>query len=284
MPNKLLFKVLSALFLPHFFIGDTIPVFYQSALRDFFSSLVLLVPLIFFKKWRSIQKKDLGWIIFRSVTGIFGFALYYIAINNIPMGTTYFLSYAGMLFGSFLFGKFLFGERLSMIKSMSLLLAFLGLMLIYSVSFQNGSAFFAFLSLIAGCFTSVWNMFAKKISSSYSALQLNYLDMVVTAVTGIFISALIHERWIEPSFSQSWLALAGMGSIFIITGQLIIYGFRHLEAQVGSIVMLMEIVFGLFLGFMLYDEVLSVTSLIGGALIIVAVVLPEFNYKKATRR
>jgi len=75
-----------------------------------------------------------------------------------------------------------------------------------------------------------------------------------------------------------------MGSIFIITGQLIIYGFRHLEAQVGSIVMLMEIVFGLFLGFMLYDEVLSVTSLIGGALIIVAVVLPEFNYKKATRR
>jgi len=87
-------------------VGDTIPVFYQSALRDFFSSLVLLVPLIFFKKWRSIQKKDLGWIIFRSVTGIFGFALYYIAINNIPMGTTYFLSYAGMLFGSFLFGKF----------------------------------------------------------------------------------------------------------------------------------------------------------------------------------
>ena len=63
--------------------------------------------------------------------------------------------------------------------------------------------------------------------------------------------------------------------MFLITGQLMIYGFRNVSAQLGSLIMLSEVLFGIIIGAVLYKEALSLTVLAGGILVIVAMVLPE---------
>lgn len=68
--------------------------------------------------------------------------------------------------------------------------------------------------------------------------------------------------------------------MFLTTGQLMIYGFKYVEAQTGSLIMLAEVVFGVFLGFIFYKETISFTTLLGGMAIIAAIILPEIKRKK----
>ena len=65
------------------------------------------------------------------------------------------------------------------------------------------------------------------------------------------------------------------GVMFLVTGQLMVYGFSNLEAYTGSLIMLSEILFGLIIGFLFYSEIPSTLTLTGGIIIILAMVLPE---------
>lgn len=70
------------------------------------------------------------------------------------------------------------------------------------------------------------------------------------------------------------------GVMFLVTGQLMVYGFSNFEAYTGSLIMMSEILFGLIIGFIFYSEVLSPLTLTGGVLIISAMVLPEIKINK----
>jgi drug/metabolite transporter (DMT)-like permease len=61
---------------------------------------------------------------------------------------------------------------------------------------------------------------------------------------------------------------------FIGTG-LIIYGFKHIEAHKGSIVLLSEIIFSVLFGTLIFNELLNFTTILGGILIMLAGILPN---------
>jgi drug/metabolite transporter (DMT)-like permease len=63
--------------------------------------------------------------------------------------------------------------------------------------------------------------------------------------------------------------------MFVLTGQLIIYGFKYLDSQKGSLLMLLEVVFGVIVGFLVYQETLSWGAVLGGLLILLGVALPN---------
>jgi len=261
-------------------IGYNLPLYFQNFVRSVFMSLILLVPAIYFKKWKKLNKNDIPWIIARTIGGVVALIAYYIAINFLKIGTTYFLFYASSTISGYIGGKLLFNEKLNARKIISLLLSIFGLTLVYSISVDAESFLYIILAMIAGVGFAFWTTFAKKISGTYSAIQLNLVDNVISAICFCAVSIIIREVWIVPDFSKIWLANYGLGIIFIFTGQLVVYGFRHLEAQIGSLVMLSEILFGLIVGVIFYKEIISLPTFIGGALIIVAAILPKLNFKK----
>jgi hypothetical protein len=53
-------------------------------------------------------------------------------------------------------------------------------------------------ALLSGFGTSVWNTFSKKISDVYSALQLNFIDTILTFAVTLSISLIIREQWVAP--------------------------------------------------------------------------------------
>ena len=130
-------------------------------------------------------------------------------------------------------------------------------------------------SLAAGFGSGTWNVLSKKIPSRYPPLQLNFLDCLINFFIVFITSLLFKERWFVPSFNILWLVNFGFSATFLITGQLMIYGFRNVSAQLGSLIMLSEVLFGIIIGAVLYKEALSLTVLAGGILVIVAMVLPE---------
>ncbi len=278
------FSLLTATFIYGFFgilsrlIGFSIPLYYQSGIRAIAAALMISFLLIFLKQWQLVGKRDLLWIIARSFFGIVAIVAFFVAVNFLQIGTVYFIFYAGSTLGGYALGKFLFSETLTPTKIVSLILSLLGLYLIYSLSVDTSKALYALISLVSGVATAFWNTLSKKISHSYSALQLSFLDNLIGGLMALTISALfIREQWTFPTASLSWGLNFLFACFYIATGQLVIYGFRRLDAQVGSLIMLAEVIFGIVLGLIFYKEIITLPALLGGLLIVVGIVLPELN-------
>ena len=101
------------------------------------------------------------------------------------------------------------------------------------------------------------------------------IDNLIFTVVSLLLTLGFKESIIWPSFSFLWLIVILFAWLTLGASFLNIFGFRRLEAQKGSLIMLLEPVFGVILGWLFYRELLTTYSLIGGALIIFGAALPN---------
>lgn len=261
-------------------VAFNLPIFFQNWSRALLESLVLGLFILFLKKWTKVSLKDFFWIALREIGAIFAFFGPYIAFLYLSFGTTYFVFYAGSTIGGYFLGKVFFKEKIDRQRIVSLFLALIGLCLIYSINISSGKTIYVLISFLGGLGVSIWNIFSKKISHKYSALQLNFLDLFLYFVIMFILSLVLREVWPAPNTSTPFVVNLLYAFIFLPTGQLIIYGFRHLDAHVGSLIMLTEILFGVFIGLFVYKESVSLMTWIGGILIVSSMILPEIKIKK----
>jgi len=266
-------------------IGFNIPLFYQSWTRNLLGVFILSIPFALSKtRWKKTSPQDLKWIAARGLGGTIAFVGSYLSFFYLPLGTVLFIFYGGSTIGGYVLGYFFFKERLNRIKLISLLLALGGLLLIYLLNIKILAPLYMVFSFIAGLGISIWNTFSKKISHQYSATQLNLLDFLFIFVFMLILSLIFRERWIIPTISTPWLVNAGFVVFFISTGQLMIWGFKHIDAQIGSLIMLSEILFGILIGYLFFKETITIFTLLGGIFIITAIVLPQIAQSQPTLR
>ena len=100
---------------------------------------------------------------------------------------------------------------------------------------------------------------------------------IVMAVVNSILALIVNDP--IPRFSQLsvWGAQLGYATAMLLANWSVIEGFKHIEASVGSLVGLAEILFGISFGIILFGETLSTGTLIGGSLIIVSVILPNLT-------
>lgn len=288
MKNELkgIVSLLACTFIYSFFgvltrtVGFAIPVFYAILTRAVVSSVILLSVAQVTRQWHRIEKKDWLWFSLRSIAGLVGFYGSYVSFYYIPLGTAYFLFYGVITIGGYALGRLLFGEKLTTLKIISLVLALLGLSFIYSFNPLAGSALYMFLAMAGGLGTAIWNVFSKKISAHYADIQLNTMDFLFNILFALLLSLLLGEQWVPVAVNTVWIANLLFVFMFLSVGQLMVYGFRHVSAQIGSLVMLTEVLFGIVWGTTIYKETLSLATVAGGLFILFAIILPEIRWKK----
>jgi drug/metabolite transporter (DMT)-like permease len=258
-------------------MGFDIPVLFGAAVRNCVAAPILLLPLFLNKTFRRMSTRDLGWLVLRAAIGIVGFFGSYYAVFYLPIGTSYFIMFGSSTITSFILGRVLFGEKPSKITYLALILALVGMWLVYSVSLDAHLIKYIWIALIGGVGAAGWNILSKKISDHYSATQLNGLDCLFVALITSVASLAMKEAWVMPSLTTPWLANLLFLVMFLFTGNLVINGFKNIDAQRGSLIMLLEIVFAIIVGQIFFHESLTVIGMLGGGLIIVAAAIPELH-------
>lgn len=283
---KAALALLTATFLYSFFgvltriMGFELPIYYASFTRDVAGALILLLPLYLSKKWQKVAKKDWPWLVLRASGGVLGFLGSYYAFYYLPLGTAYFIFYGGSTIFGFLSGAIFFGEKVSRLEAFSLGISLLGLILLYSVGGVAADLLkYVIWAFVGGMGAAIWNTFSKKISGTYSATQVNGLDFAVFSLLMMILSLIQGESWMGPALNFTWLANLLFVIMFVVTGQLMIFGFKHLDAQKGSLIMLLEVVFGAIIGLIFYQETLGFGAIVGGLLILLGAVLPQLRQK-----
>lgn len=258
-------------------IGLHFPFFYQSLLRNLIATTLFALLIYMRSEWKPIRSADKPWIVARAVAGFIAFIAFFVSVNYLPIGMSYFIFYVGSTISAYILGVAFFREKITRVKLVSLLIALIGLSIIYMNDIKEAAAWYAVLAFVSGTATAVWNTFSKKVSDRYSVSMLGGIDNGLAALAALVLSFVMREVWFMPTLTQLWGANVLMGIFFFFTSILVVVGFYHLETTIGSLVMLTEIVFAAVFARVFWGEALTVTTMLGGSLIIAAILLPEIR-------
>ena len=265
-------------------ISFNIPLFFQAWSRNVLAVLLIFGVIKIFGGWKKLKPGDFKWFALRSLGGFISFLAFYIGFIYLDFSTNYFISYAAATITGYLLGYLFFKEKLNQVKLISLGLSIIGLFLIFRVNLDLDKTIYLILSAVAGITLSVWTILSKKISGTYSNLQMNLIDSIFAMAFPLSLSLIFREQWSWPTLGWLWGANLLFACLFIAVGFLIVYGFKKVEAQKGSLILLFDIIVGVFLGFILFKETVSLPALVGGALIVAAMILPNIKFKKSHLR
>jgi len=256
--------------------------FSQSWIKSSVTLFIISTLFLFHKVvWRRIRKGDLKWFAAWILPASLQPVLTFIAFNHLPIGLTYFLTYSTMILGGILSGKIFYSERMNLNKFFSLAFIFAGLFLLYITDVTFVSNIYVLFALLAGLSVGFWNTLTKKVSANYSVPQMILLDNGTSWIFCFVGSLVLGEKL--PSITTSltpWFSIIVFGAFLTSATFFLIKGFRNLEAQVGSLILPMEIVFGTFFGYVFFGEILKINMYLGGLLILIAAILAALKYSK----
>jgi drug/metabolite transporter (DMT)-like permease len=254
-----------------------IPIFYQSWVRNFFATILLVALMVLLKKGKRVERKDIKWFFLRTFCGFVSFISLYSAFTGVDIGTAYFSFYAATVVSGFIVGRMFFGERVKRTAIFSLILSVIGLSLIFTARYNTERIYFIALAFLSGLVLPGWNIFSKKISHSYSNLQCNVIDSIFAAILPLIMSLILHERWTPIQLNVVWAEIFFLGLMFVAVGFLIVYGFKHVKAQEGTLILLFEVIAGMLFAYLFFHEAVSLQSFIGGAMIMGAIILRNYT-------
>lgn len=259
-------------------IGENFGVFNQNWIRNIIVALLCLTTLWITKtKLISLQQRDLKWIIFWVLSGSWVTVLTFIAFNHLNIGTTYLVVYCSMITSGYVSGAIFFKERLNLNKVASIILTFVGLLTIFRFSVTEKDLVYVLIALVSGALTGLWNTLSKKFSDNYPNTQIVLMDSIASIVAALLGSILISETFPIAVPLNNWVWLVLYAFVQMVNVGLVVYGFKNLEAQIGSIILPVEIIFAMIFGYLFFRETQSVYSIIGASLIIIAAVLPSIS-------
>lgn len=256
-------------------IGSSFGVFYQSWTRALLISIVLFPILYYKKEIIPIKKSDWKWMsVFLVSTSLTQAPVFY-AFNHMDIGTATLLFFVSTLITMYMFGFLLLGEKITRVKVVSFLLACAGLYITFSFSLAAFSLMAALMAMLNGTASGTELSSSKKLSGSYSPLYITWLSWVTIIVTNGLISVFLKEPQLLPSFHIAWLYLIGYAIASILGFWLAIEGLQYIEASIGGLMGLLEIIFSIGFGILVFHESLAVKVISGGILIILAAALPH---------
>lgn len=182
---------------------------------------------------------------------------------------------------------FILKERLNRRTVIGLVMGMTGVALIATKgdlsSLGGGSLIGDLLVFTAGVAWAMYIVFTtKELRKGYELVHFTSAMILLTAVfvvpIGLFMTA-------DSSVGAGGISLALYSGIFCTTVAFMLYnvGLRSLGATTTSIILLVEMVFGLLFSFLLLGERPDLMTMIGGSLILLAIVVISFKGLERSR-
>ncbi len=216
----------------------------------FFRALGSVVLAILFLKQQKIPLigNNPKILIFRGIVGVSSMALFFKAVQLMPLASAVSLRYLSPFFAAGI-AILVLGEKMKKIQWLFFLSAFLGVVLLKG--FDTRISFLGLICILSSAFISgiVYVTLRKIGNSEHPIVVVNYF--VSTAlIVGLFFSFF---NWQQPIGIQ-WLYLLLMGVWGFIAQIFMTKAFAEAEANIVSPLKYTEVIFTLLAGFIFFGE------------------------------
>ena len=262
--------------------GQFFGSFTASALRCGLTTIGLLIIAIVHKELQKIEwRRDYKWFLVMVVSSIFISGPLYYAILQAGVGISIGLNYIGIVIGMFVFGWLFMGERYTRDKLTSTILGIIGILLVFSPSLKL-AGWLALTGVLLSGFASGANMSATK-KIPYSGSQSAVIGWVFGFIVNTPIAFLLHESMPIIGWRVQWLYLLAFAVTGMIASWTFVQGLKLIEAGAAGILGLLEVVFGVGFGVVIFHERPSTIVLLGIISIIAAAAIPYLQHYNAQK-
>ena len=273
-------------------------IYIQSATNPLsigFFRLGISVPLLFLacfgikgRQMFQIAKRDLALMVLGGIAIAFSQVCYFASIGYIGVAAATLISLCTAPIGVALLASLLLRERFTLAILSALILAVGGTVLLVEVqtsqiNLQSQTVLGIFFALSSALGTASFNLCSRVLARHNHPLQSLTVGMFAGAIF-LFVIASISGLAIEYSFI-SWMSLLYLGTVTTALGYLLYFsGMRHTPATVASIATLLEPLTATVLAWWLLGEKLSKSVIMGGILLLMAIVILYWENLRRSHR
>jgi drug/metabolite transporter (DMT)-like permease len=248
------------------------------------------------KLFRSLSLNQIGLFALRVFLTVIDFFTFFYAVTRMELGITLVLFYTAYLIVSFLYTIIDPEEDVKLLDLLSLILAIIGTLIAFEImkfNFNEGIirlveydlSSISFLPLIAifitGTSFALNTAFSRPLTQKYDSSFVNFVTYFFSSLITIPIFVFTFSFGIEQiDFNEIVPVLVGfilVGTSTFFTFWLTLQGYKMVKVSVASLILLSEIIFTFIIGAILYNEPITLPIIIGSALVIVALALPNLR-------
>lgn len=263
----------------NFFDGYT-----ASALRSIIVVFILILIAFYYHKFEPLHiRQNWRYLSGMIIASLFTWGPLYFAILHAGVGISLAIAYASIVIGMFFFGWLFAAEHLTKDKIVSALLGIVGLGLIFSPTVSSLGWLVLFAALVSGLSAAANAVFAKQIH--YGSTQSTIFLWIASVVANLFMAFILGKSYPAFNWQIQWFYLVIFAIASIIASWSLVRGTKLIDAGAAGILGLLEIVFGVIFGVILFQERPTLVVLVGMAIIIGAATIPyfkDYNAKHST--
>ena len=218
-------------------------------------------------------------MLIRGLTGTLAFLCLVASIRSIPFSTAMAIFYSFPAFAA-VFSPILFGERVSVYEIICLLIAVLGVLVLFDLQIEGrpiGLVMGGLAAVLAGLTVAI----IKKLREANGSVSIYFYFCLVGSVVclGPYLAAPT-----VPDNLTDWTIVGGIVVTSIVAQLLMNHGFKYCKSWEGGLYMTSELVFTAVLGIFLLSEVVTRRFWVGAALILISAVAFQIRYRNGSAK
>jgi drug/metabolite transporter (DMT)-like permease len=211
------------------------------------------------------------WLLIRGTMGMMALFLFFVTVKEMPLASATTIQYTSPIF-TVLLATQIMREKVKPIQWVLFALAFIGILMIKGFDERISMVYLGLGMLSAFIAGIAYNAIMKCRDTDHPVTVVLYFPLIATPIMG---TACLTVDWVMP-VGMEWLILLTLG---VFTQMAQIYMTKALHADHSSRIMPFKyfgVIYAILIGFLFFDEALPILSLIGIAVVIIAVVLTSF--------
>ncbi|MDB4083938.1 DMT family transporter [Candidatus Pelagibacter sp.] len=202
--------------------------------------------------------------LFRCLMGLMALIAIVVALRELPLAVVVSLSYAAPLFITVL-SIFLLSEKVGVFRWLAVIIGFIGVIIIAEPGFK-GMNYLYFLPLIFCIGMAFVTIMIRKLSTTEPIWLISIFFTITISIAGL---ATIPMGWKMPNF-QDFILLSLIGITGGSANLFLTQSYKLSEVSLVTPLKYLALVFAIFFGYFIWNEIPTIKTLIGASLVVLA--------------
>ena len=238
----------------------------------FFRGLFGMIPIFFLipkERYFDFYKTNRPILHFkRCFAGLISIVAIFIALRELPLATVVSITFAAPIFTTIL-SIFFLSEKVGFYRWMAVLVGFIGIIIISEPGYSSLNLYYIYPIIF--CLGLSYVAIAIRQLSSTEPVWLIGLYFSFSIMIMSFFSLITHE-WILPNLKDLFL-LSMIGILGGLANLWLTQSYKFSEVSLVTPLKYLALVFGIIFGYLIWDEVPTIKTLIGAGLVIISSII-----------
>ena len=203
----------------------------------------------------------------RCFVGLIAMVAIFIALRNLPLATVVSISFAAPIFTT-IFSIFFLSERVGIYRWLAVVIGFVGILIITEPGFESLNIYYIF-PIIFCIGLSYVAIAIRQLSSTEPVWLISLNFSIVITIAGL---CTLPYGWKIPSFFD-FFVLSLVGLFGGVANLWLSQSYKFSEVSLVTPLKYLGLVFAILFGYLIWGEVPSLKSLIGGLLVILSSII-----------